>query len=99
MGRRAPTNLHPLLKGPYQGLNHNDRNECVLQNLVTDKLKKNSPYPSTSFWVFRDPCKTREVAQHDTYDFVVEWIVDHRGDISHMSDMEYVVKWWGYNDF
>ena len=39
MEKRAPTNLHPLLKGPYQGLNHNDRNECVLQNLVTDKLE------------------------------------------------------------
>ena len=98
MGKRAPTKLHPLLKGPYRVINHNDRDEYVLQNLVTDKLEKFHLTLLRPFRYSETHVNPREVALRDTNEFVVERIVDHRGDMIHMSDMEYLVKWLGYDD-
>ena len=51
MGKRAPTKFHPVLKGPYRVINHNDHDEYTLQNLVTDKLEKIPPYLVTTICV------------------------------------------------
>ena len=51
------------------------------------------------FCVFRNPRKPSRGCLRDTNEFDVEWIVDHRGNMTHMSDKEYLVKWLGYDDF
>ena len=40
MGKRGPIKFHPVLKGRYHIIIHNDHDQDTLQNLVTDKLEK-----------------------------------------------------------
>ena len=95
MGKRAPTKLHPVLRGPYQVINHNDMDEYVLQNLVTDKLEKFHLTLLRPFVYSETRIDPKEVAIRNTNEFVVERIVNHRAKMTRMSDMEYLVDGLG----
>ena len=95
MGKRAPTKLHSVLRGPYRVINHNDMDEYVLQNLVTDKLQKFNLTLLSPFVYSETRIDPEEVAIRDTNELVVERIVNHRGKMTRMSDMEYLVNGLG----
>jgi hypothetical protein len=72
--------------GPYQVVNHIG-NQYTIENLIKGKHTNNY-----------DPARTipKDVAIADMREFVVEAILDHRGDRNRSSQMEFLVKWQGY---
>jgi hypothetical protein len=38
------------------------------------------------------------IAQYDRQEFVVERVLDHRGDKRKRSNLEFLIKWKGYDD-
>ena len=96
-GKRGPTKFHPILKGPYRIINHNDHDEYTLQNLVTDKLEKFHLTLLRPF-VHDGRENLRDIALRDTHEFLVERILSHKGDLKRMHSMEYLVKWVGFPD-
>jgi hypothetical protein len=97
MGKRGPTKFHPILKGPYRVINHNDHDEYTLQNLVTDKLEKFHLTLLRPF-VHDGRESPRDIALRNTHEFLVKRILSHRGDLKKMHSREYLVKWVGFPD-
>ena len=67
--------------------------------MVTDKLEKFHLTLLRPFVYSETRIDPKDVALRDTNEFVVERIVEHRGKTNRMSDMEYLIKWLGYDDF
>ena len=97
MGKHPPTKLHPLLSGPHRVVS-SDGDQYILKNLVTGKIMK--PVHKSRLRLFMydkamvDPAK---VAQTDNFDFEVESILDHVGDIKRRSTLDFLVRWSGYS--
>jgi hypothetical protein len=81
--------------GPYQVVNHIG-NQYTIENLINGK--HTNTYVENLVPFNYDPARTipKDVAMADMREFVVEAIVDHRGDRNRRSKMEFLVKWQGY---
>jgi hypothetical protein len=76
---KAPSKLHPHLKGPYQVVNYSG-SVYTVRNLVTNKLED---YHVTNLRPFEyDPMKVdpRQVANVDSNNVDIDEIVDHTGN-------------------
>lgn len=92
-----PTRLHTIWRGPLRVIRHQD-SQYTLLDLITKKEKVYHVSDMKPF-IF-DPLHTnpQDVARHDYLEFFVEAILEHRGNPSLKSTMEFQIKWLGYND-
>ena len=91
-----PSKLLTNLKGPYKVLGNQGAHYTV-RNLRTNK---DETYHATALRPFYYDILTtdpRDVAIRDNQEFVVESIVEHRGDKRRKSEMEFKIRWQGYN--
>jgi hypothetical protein len=81
--------------GPFQVVNHIG-NQYTIENLINGK--HTNTYVGNLVPFNDDPARTipKDVAIADMREFVVEAILDHRGDRNRRSQMEFLVKWQGY---
>jgi hypothetical protein len=96
---RPPTKLHPAWQGPYQVLKvSTDKPEYFLLDMITGKTLPGVHVSRLKQFVQRDDTSVRDVARRDTENFVVERILEHRGDFSRKgkrSEREFLVRWLG----
>ena len=92
-----PTRLHTIWRGPLRVLRYQD-SQYTLLDLITKKEKVYHISDMKPF-VF-DPLHTdpQDVARHDYLEFFVEAVLEHKGNPSLKSTMEFKIKWLGYND-
>jgi hypothetical protein len=89
---KAPSKIHPFLKGPFQVVNYNGSIYTV-RNLVTNKLEdfhitNLSPFEYDPLTV--DPRKIANIDQ-DMVD--IDEIVSHTGSPNRRANMRFHVKW------
>ena len=94
---RPPTKFHTAWKGPMRVVDFK-KSSYTVQDLVTSKLHT---YHVTQLKAFKydemevDPA---QVARSEQQEFLVENILDHRGDSKSRLDYEFLVQWVGYED-
>ena len=89
---KAPSKLHPHLKGPYQVVNYSG-SVYTVRNLVTNKLED---YHVTNLRPFEyDPMEVdpRQVANVDSDHVDIDEIVDHTGNPKRRGLMKFRVRW------
>jgi hypothetical protein len=92
----APSKLHMPLRGPLQVVAVSG-DKYTLQDTLTNKTDE---YHVTQLRPFvYDPKyhSPEEAARHNHGEYLVELIVDHRGDRRSKDSMEFLVKWAGYD--
>ena len=92
-----PTRLHTYWRGPMRvvsGLN----SRYVLLDLITGKEKVYHVSDMKPF-VF-DPAIVDpvDIARRDYMEFFIEKILEHRGNLKRKTDLQFLVKWLGYED-
>eukprot|EP01042_Synura_sphagnicola_P002361 gene2361-2830_t len=97
MGHKPPTKLHTPWRGPFRVINVNGA-KYTLQDLVT--MRNEDVHVSLLKPFHYDPAETDPltVALADSNSFIVERILDHRGDLRRVSTLEFKVKWLGYEN-
>ena len=97
MNLKAPTKFHTPLKGPLK-VKRYEKDEYELLDLTTNKtemcnIKRMRPFNY-------DPNRTdpRDVAMRDNQFHDIEAILKHRGPIQRKSEMQFLVKWEGYDN-
>ena len=96
MGPRAPTKLHTPWKGPMRVVS-NIGAEYIVHDLVQNK---DIPIHVTRMKVFEhDPKRTDPlaIAARDNEEFEIDFIVSHSGNPKRKSDMDFLVRWLGYD--
>jgi len=92
LDHRAPSKLHPHLKGPYQVVNYSGSIYTV-RNLVTNKLED---YHITNLQPFEyDPLivDPRKVANVDQDMVDIDTILQHEGQPKRKGSMKFLVRW------
>ena len=98
LGRRPPTKLHTLWKGPMRVVSHVG-NRYILEDLVDGKHEQHFVTSLKEFFVDDpDPIVLQQIAAHDSQEYVVEAILQHRGDLRQASSLEFLVKWLGFDE-
>jgi transposase InsO family protein len=97
-GRRTSHKLQPYFLGPYEVLSKKDANTYILKDVVQDKTIKRHVTNLRPFYFDIQYTNPRDVATIDKCEFVVEKILDHKGDFKAKSTLEFLVKWKGYAD-
>ena len=98
MGPRPPSKLHTNLRGPLRVIS-NTGPHYKLYNMVENKeethhIKTLHPY----LYDPQNGLQPSDVALKDTGEFRVESIVKHVGDPKRKSEMDFLVRWMGYDD-
>ena len=94
-----PTKLDALYRGPYRVAAVN-KDRYTLNNLVTGKFETDKSVHSLKLFKY-DATRTnpRDIALKDSTDmYLVERIVQHKGSVQRKSELQFLVKWLGYND-
>ena len=93
---RPPTKLHTRWQGPFKVINRcNDA--YTIQNLVTSKVSKHHAKELSAFKWNAEVTNPREIALTDQDEFVIDHIVEHRGDFKRKSTLSFKVHWTGYD--
>lgn len=95
-GERPPHKLKMRMRGPFRVVN-NQGSKYTIQDLITSK---NMDVHVTRLRPFHyDASRTdpHDVAMHDQEEFLIEAILDHRGDRTRRQTMEFKVRWAGYD--
>jgi hypothetical protein len=89
--------LHTRRTGPYI-INSSSNNNYTLENLVSKKLLRVHINRLVPF-IF-DPKRTdpQKVATHDVDEFYIEMILSHRGRFTNKRELEFKVRWAGFDD-
>ena len=97
MGQRAPSKLHTHWKGPMRVISNNGA-EYLLLDLVQNK--KISVHVSRLKRFEYDPIHVDPlaIAAKDYEEDEVELILEHRGSPKRKSDMDFLVRWLGYDE-
>jgi hypothetical protein len=101
-GHKAPSKLHPILKGPCQIINKVARPEgdiYTVQHMDSNKLEDFHVKLLRPFYHDARHTDPSKVATSDNQTFEVEAILDHKfTSVKQMkSNMEVLVKWEGYD--
>jgi hypothetical protein len=97
MGKRAPTKLHTHWKGPMRVIS-NKGAEYTLHDLVQNK---NVTIHVTRLKEFEHDPKHHtplEIASKDYEEDEVEKIIQHTGDPNKKTQMDFLVRWLGYDE-
>jgi hypothetical protein len=92
MGRLPPSKLHTPWKGPLRVISHVGT-KYLLQNLVTNKTEYAHVTALKPFEYDPQRVDPREISLQDQQFFVVSEILDHKGDSSRRSSLEFKVRW------
>jgi hypothetical protein len=98
VGKRPPSKLHPILKGPYRVVNKSGLNEYTLQDLVQDKVFAVEVHRLRPFNYNEDHTNPYNVALRDTDSYIVEEIRGHRGDAKKLTSLQFLVHWKDFDD-
>jgi hypothetical protein len=99
MGHKPPTKFHTQLKGPYQVIACVTwSGEYTIRNLVTNKDERVHASRLRPFNFDAHRTDPLQVALRDRNEFIVEKVLDHSGQPSRKSQMDFLVKWEGYDD-
>jgi hypothetical protein len=92
-----PEKMKTQLQGPYKVVKSN-KSSYTIENLVDKKhhtvhITNLRPY-------YFDPAVIDPaiIAMHDNQEFVIEKVLNHRGDKKLRSSMEFLIKWKGFDD-
>mmetsp|Transcript_12868 Transcript_12868/g.21379 ORF Transcript_12868/g.21379 Transcript_12868/m.21379 type:complete len:1181 (+) Transcript_12868:947-4489(+) len=91
------TKLQMPLAGPFRVVDVAE-NTYTLQNLVTNKTFETNIHTLHAFEYDSAVVDPAQVAQHDESEFVIERVLDHRGDRAKRSTLEFLVKWENQDD-
>jgi hypothetical protein len=97
---RAPHKLSPLYKGPYLIVKKIRDDIVSVKDLLTSKILD---FHISRLRVFKNSADTigddlLKLAAADRDEFIVEFIVDHRGSMKKNSKLEFKVRWQGYEE-
>jgi hypothetical protein len=93
---RPPDKFTPVWEGPFQVVAHKG-SKYTIQHLLT--AKETDVHISRLKPFLVDPTiDPKSVVMHAEQEFMVEEILDHRGDPKRRTEMEFLVKWAGYDD-
>ncbi len=93
---RPPSKLHTKWQGPFRVIS-NIGDSYTIQNMVTMKSSKHHIKELTPFRWNAELVDPREVALTDRDEFVIEKVIDHRGDLTKKSSLTFKVRWQGYS--
>jgi hypothetical protein len=93
---RPPDKFTPVWEGPFQVVAHKG-SKYTIQHLLT--AKETDVHISRLKPFLVDPTiDPKSVVMHAEQEFMVEEILDYRGDPKRRTEMEFLVKWAGYDD-
>ena len=97
---RAPHKLSPLYRGPYLIVKKIRDDIVSVKDLLTSKILD---FHVSRLRVFKKSEDTigedfLKLAAADRDEFIVEFIVDHRGSMKKPSKLEFKVRWQGYEE-
>ena len=98
LGKRPPSKIHPILKGPYRIINKSGLNEYTVQDLVQNKVFPVQVHRLRPFNYIQEHTNPHDVAIRDTDSYVVDHIRAHRGDTKKLTSLEFLVHWRDYDD-
>ena len=84
-------------KGPYQ-VRGRRQSVYIIEDLVRGKQIKTHVHNLRPFLFNPAQVDPQDVAQQNEKEFVVAEILAHRGDHQRRSNMEFLVRWTGYNE-
>ncbi|CAN0457162.1 unnamed protein product, partial [Pylaiella littoralis] len=87
--------LHARYLGPFQVVERS-QDAYKIQDLVSGKLHETHISNLKPFNFDPERQQPQEVAQHNSQEFVISEILDHRGDRNRRKTMEFKVRWHGY---
>jgi hypothetical protein len=87
--------IHLRYQGPYQVVER-IQDAYKIQDLVSGKVFETHISNLRPF--NRDPARVQpvEVAQRNSQEFVIEQILEHLGNVSRRSSLQFKVRWLGY---
>jgi hypothetical protein len=92
-----PEKMKTQLRGPYRVVK-NDKSSYTIENLVDHKHLTVHITNLRPYYFDPDVINPAIIAQHDEHEFVVEKVLAHRGDKKLRSNMEFLIKWKGFDD-
>ena len=93
----APSRQHTIWRGPLKVISHN-LNEYSLFDLVKKQEVKYHVTDLKQFYFNPERHSPQDIARKDYLEFFVERVVSHRGTASRSSNLEFYIKWLGYDD-
>ena len=91
-----PTRLHTFWRGPMRvikGFNY----RCTLLDLITGTEKDYHMSDMLRFIFDSALVDPLDIARRDHMEFFVEKSLDHRGNIKRRNEIEFLVRWLGYD--
>ncbi len=88
--------LLPKHRGPYQ-VRGRKQSIYIIEDLVLCKQIKTHVHNLRPFIFNPHRVNPQEVAQQNEQEFMVRYIIAHRGDHHRRSNMEFLVQWTGYD--
>ena len=92
---RPPSKFHSNWAGPLRVVG-NKQNTYTLQDLVTGKLKDVHITQLKEFQYDMMETDPRDIARKEKQEFVVEKVLQHRGNPKKRGTMEFLVQWLNY---
>ena len=80
------------------GVYHRRQSVYIIEDLVRGKQIKTHVHNLSPFLFKPSQVDPQDVAQQNEQEFVVAEIVAHRGDHQRRSNMEFLVRWTGYDE-
>ena len=98
MGSKPPTKLHTHKRGPMRVTSVAENgHHYTLLNLVTNKSEVVEIHRLSPYHVDTNSPDPVAIAARDYTEHVVEEIISHSGSLHKKSDMDFLVKWKGYD--
>jgi hypothetical protein len=94
---RPPTKFHTPWKGPMRVI-ASKKNTYTLQDLVTNKEYEYHVTQLKTFQYDRNETDPVDIARKEAQEFVVDQVLQHRGDPKKRSTLEFLIKWEGYDE-
>ena len=94
---RPPTKFHTPWKGPMRVVG-SKKGKYTLQDLVTNKEYEYHITQLKSFQYDKNETDPTDIARKEAQEFVVDQVLQHRGNPKERGTLEFLVKWTGYDD-
>jgi transposase InsO family protein len=86
-----------VYRGPYLVDAYDGQNTYTIRNLITDKAQKVNVSRLRPFYFDNQSEDPKDVARRDYQEFVIDRILDHTGDSSRPSALQFKVRWLGFD--
>jgi len=100
--RGAPSKAHMPWKGPLKVIaSHNDEvqgHRYSLLNLITQKVEVHHISRLKQFYFNPNLIDPVVIANTDVLEYTIDHVVRHNGEFKKMNDMEFLIRWSGYDE-